>query len=370
MAMNDMRSMSKMCESALYVALFIVGLYIPVANAQATPGVDDHDAQETTAPNTISSAGRSRIGLALEGGGALGIAHVGVLIWLHEHRIPVDEITGTSMGALIGSLAASGHSAEEIEHLTTGTGLDSLFTLKPSMSDLSFRRRADQNELPQAISIGLRHGTPSMGNALIADGELNAFLARQLSAYNSENLDFDALPIPFRCVATNLTTLQPEVFSSGSLPFAVRASISIPGVFPPVRRGQDVFVDGAIMDNLPTDFLRSELHAQVVISVYLGDSPLSEQDATSLVGIFARTLSAGTSRNVQLNRSRADIEIAPQLDNFSVTDYTKAKALIKAGYDAAEKQESKLLPLAISESDWQVYEAALTAKLRNLCVGS
>ena len=362
--MNDMCSKSKMSQAVLYVALLIGGLYIPVAKAQSALGVDDHGSQETTVPNTISPAGRPRIGLALEGGGALGIAHVGVLIWLHEHRIPVDEITGTSMGALIGSLAASGHSAEEIEHLTIGTGLDSLFTLKPSMSDLSFRRRADQNDLPQAISIGLRHGTPSIGNALIADGELNAFLARQLSAYNSENLDFDALPIPFRCVATNLTTLHPEVFSSGSLPFAVRASISIPGVFPPVRRGQDVFVDGAIMDNLPTDFLRSELHAQVVISVYLGDSPLSEQDATSLVGIFARTLSAGTSRNVQLNRSRADIEIAPQLNNFSVTDYTKAKALIKAGYDATEKQASELLPLAISESAWKVYEAALTAKLR------
>ena len=307
---------------------------------------------------------RPRIGLALEGGGALGIAHIGVLMWLHEHRIPVDEITGTSMGALVGSLAASGHSAEEIEHLVIDTNFDGLFTLKPSMSDLSFRRRADQNELPQTISIGLRHGTPSIGNALIADGELNAFLGRQLNAYNSENLNFDALPIPFRCVATNLSTLQPAVFRSGSLPFAVRASISIPGVFPPVRRGQDTLVDGAIMDNLPTDVLRSELHAQIVISVYLGDSPLSEQDATSLVGIFARTLSAGTSRNVQLNRSSADIEIAPQLDDFSVTDYTKAKALIKAEYDAAEKQGSKLLPLAISESDWQVYEAALTAKLR------
>lgn len=343
--------------ASVCAALCIAGCCIPVLNAQTLRGVD-HNAPETTVD------ARPRIGLALEGGGALGIAHIGVLMWLHEHRIPVDEITGTSMGALVGSLAASGHSTEEIEQLVIDTDFDGLFTLKPSMSDLSFRRRTDQNELPQAISIGLRHGTPSIGNALITDGQLNAFLGRQLNAYNSENLDFDALPIPFRCVATDLTTLQPAVFRSGSLPFAVRASISIPGVFPPVRRGQDTLVDGAIMDNLPTDVLRSELHAQIVISVYLGDSPLSEQDATSLVGIFARTLSAGTSRNVQLNRSSADIEIAPQLDNFSVTDYAKAKALIKAGYDAAEQQGSRLLPLAISESDWQIYEAALTAKLR------
>jgi NTE family protein len=346
-----------MRRTIVCVAISIAGFCVPAVNAQSSLGVD-HNAPEATVDT------RPRIGLALEGGGALGIAHIGVLMWLHEHRIPVDQIAGTSMGALVGSLAASGHSSEEIQHLVADTNFDGLFTVKPPMSDLSFRRRADQNELPQAISIGLRHGTPSIGNALIADGELNAFLARQLSAYNSENLNFDALPIPFRCVATNLTTLQPTVFRSGSLPFAVRASISIPGVFPPVRRGKDTLVDGAIMDNLPTDVLRSELHAQIVISVYLGDSPLSEQDATSLVGIFARTLSAGTSRNVQLNRSSADIEIAPQLDNFSVTDYTKAKALIKAGYDAAEKEAAKLLPLAISESDWQFYETALTAKLR------
>jgi NTE family protein len=352
--LNEIGSGGKIRRTVVYVALSTVSFCISAVNAQ-TPG---HDVPERMAD------ARPRIGLALEGGGALGIAHIGVLMWLHDHRIPVDEITGTSMGALIGSLAASGHSAEEIGHLTTDTNFDGLFTLKPSMSDLSFRRRTDQNELPQTISIGLRHGTPSIGNALIADGELNAFLARQLSAYNSENLDFDALPIPFRCVATNLTTLQPAVFRSGSLPFAVRASISIPGVFPPVRRGQDILVDGAIMDNLPTDVLRSELHAQIVIAVYLGDSPFPEQDATSLVAIFARTLSAGTSRNVELNRARADIEIAPQLDNFSVTDYRSAKALIKAGYDAAEKQRTKLLLFAISESDWRVYEAALTAKLR------
>ncbi len=195
-----------MRKATVYIALCIASLYIPAMSAQTLPGVD-HDVKAKPMHD------RPRIGLALEGGGALGIAHIGVLLWLHEHRIPVDEITGTSMGALIGSLAASGDSAEKIEGLATDTDFNELFTLKPSMSDLSFRRRADQNELPQAISIGLRHGTPSIGNALITDTELNAFLARQLDAYNSEHLDFDTLPIPFRCVATNLTTLQPAASS-------------------------------------------------------------------------------------------------------------------------------------------------------------
>jgi len=309
---------------------------------------------------------RPRIGLALEGGGALGIAHIGVLLWLQDHHVPVDEISGTSMGALIGALFSTGQSAAEVERIATDTDFDGLFTLKPSLNELSFRRRSDQSELPQAISIGLRHGTPSVGNALIADDKLNAFLARQMDAYNSENLDFDALPIPFRCVATNLTKLQPSIFDQGSLPFAVRASISIPGVFPPVRKGHDVLVDGAIIDNLPTDVLRNQLHAQIVISVYLGDSPFPDQDASSIVGVFERALAAGTSRNVELNRTRSDIEIAPRVEGFTVMDYRKGKALVEAGYRAAEQQRNKLLPLTLSDSDWRAYQAGIKARQRHL----
>ncbi len=337
---------------------------IAITSAGAAQITEHSDAAVSSAWSTGSKAVRPRIGLALEGGGALGVAHIGVLLWLQEHHIPVDAIAGTSMGALVGALGASGDSAAEIEHLAVDTNFNTLFSLKPSLNELDYRRRMDRDEMPQAISIGLRHGSPSVGDALIADSGLNAFLGRQLVAYNSENLQFDSLPIPFRCVATNLTTLHPAVFSSGSLPFAVRASISIPGIFPPVRRGSDLLVDGATVDNLPTDVLRRDLHAQVVISVYLGDSPFPQQDQTSLVGIFERTLEVGSSRNVRLNRGLANIEIAPDLSGFSVMDYDKAKALVKAGYDAAEQQRAKLLPLALSPADWRVYEGELVARRR------
>ena len=311
-----------------------------------------------------SAATRPTIGLALEGGGALGIAHIGVLKWMNEHHIPVDRIAGTSMGAFVGSLAASGHSPAEIETIATAGKFDDLFTLKPSLNQLSFRRRADRDELPQAISLGLRGGGVSTGNALIADERLNAFLSTQLLSYNSEQLNFDDLPIPFRCVATNLTSLSATVFSSGSLPFAVRSSISIPGVFPPVQKGEDFLVDGAIMDNLPTDVLRKNLHADVIISVYLGDSPFPSRDASSLVGVFARALQAATSRNVQLNRAQADVEISPNLDGFTATDYTKGTALVKLGYDAAESQRDKLLKYALSQTEWESYQAALLGRKR------
>ncbi|HEY0797222.1 MAG TPA: patatin-like phospholipase family protein, partial [Acidisarcina sp.] len=277
--------------------------------------------------------GRKSVGIALEGGGALGLAHVGVLKWMQAHHVPIDRVAGTSMGALVGSLFAAGYSSEEIERLVVNGHFDDLFTLKPSLSNVSFRRREDRDYLPQALTFGLRNGKLSLGDALIADDQLNAFLGHELVAYNGQNLSFDNLPIPFRCVATDLTTLRPAVLRSGSLPFAVRASISIPGVFPPVRDHGDLLVDGAIVDNLPTDVLRNDLHADVVIAVHLSDAAFEGKDGTSLLGIFARAFQAGTNRNEEISRSLADLEIVPDVSGFSPKDYSKASALMRAGYD-------------------------------------
>jgi NTE family protein len=312
----------------------------------------------------LMPAKRKSIGLALEGGGALGLAHVGVLEWMRAHHVPVDRLAGTSMGALVGSLFASGYSSEDVERLIVQGHFDDLFTLQPSLSNVSFRRREDRDQLPQALTFGLRNGKLSIGDALIADDQLNAFLGHQLVAYNAEGLNFDSLPIPFRCVATDLTTLRPTVFRSGSLPFAVRASISIPGVFPPVNDHGDLLVDGAIVDNLPTDVLRNDLHADVVIAVHLSDAPFDAKDGTSLLAIFARAFQAGTNRNEEISRSLADIQIAPEVSAFSATDYSKASALIRAGYEAAEKQRDKLLPYALSDDDWKAYVAALNSRRR------
>ena len=203
--------------------------------------------------------GRPTIGLALEGGGALGLAHIGVIAWMNENHIPIDRISRTSMGALVGALFASGKSIADVKKLATGDVFSTLFSLRPAYSTLGFRRRQDRTELPQGISVGLRGGRVSVGNALIADNRLDALLSNELVSYNTAGLDSDQLPIPFRCVATDLTTLRPKVFQSGSLPFAVRTSISIPGVFSAVRLDGHVFVDGAIVDNLPVDVLRDEL---------------------------------------------------------------------------------------------------------------
>ncbi|WP_263381399.1 patatin-like phospholipase family protein [Granulicella arctica] len=308
--------------------------------------------------------GRPMVGIALEGGGALGIAHVGVLQWMYEHHVPVDRITGTSMGALVGALVASGESLSDIAKLTKSDTFSTLFTTKLSLSHASFRRREDRQDMPGALTLGLKGGSVTPGNELITDDHLNAFLAERLTGYNAAALEFDDLPIPFRCVASDLTTLKPNTFRNGSLAFAVRASISIPGVFAPVRYGNDILIDGFITDNLPVDVLRDDFHPDVAISVYLGDSSFSEADAASLASVVGRALSAGSSRNVALTRPLADIEIAPAVTALFTTDYAKADALLKAGYDAAESQRDRLLPLALDDNNWKLYQADIASRRR------
>jgi NTE family protein len=295
------------------------------------------------------------IGLALEGGGALGLAHIGVLLWFEKNHIPVDRISGTSMGALIGGMYASGLSVSDIEKIAESKVFSGIFTVEVPFADVSFRRREDRRELPQAITLGLRGG-PSLRNALIADGGLNSFLSDNLLSYNRSELNYDTLPIPFRCVATDLDTMQPVVFDNGPLPQAIRASISIPGIFSPVQYRNHYLVDGAILDNLPTDIARQDLHSDVVIGVHLESAAFTESDVSSIVGVFARAFAAGTARNELVGKKGADILIDADTSKFSTGDYGKASELIQVGYQAAAKNGAALLKYALDDASWKAYQ--------------
>ena len=337
--------------------------------ASATTNVDSSDLRTGHASANpadlpaVVPAGRKTIGLALEGGGALGLAHIGVIRWLEEHRIPVDRISGTSMGSLVGGLYASGHTPAEMEQIATGKSLDGIFVLSQSYSDVSFRRREDQSELPQAIPFGLKGGL-SLRNAIVEDGGLNSLLRRNLDRYNQEGLSFDHLPIPFRCVATDLNTMQPVVFFGGPLPQAIRASISIPGVFSPVEYRGHYLVDGAIMDNLPTDIVKEDLHADIVIAVDLESPGFVEGDVSSLVGVFARAYAAGTAKNERVGKQLADILIKAETGKFSTSAYDQAAELIVAGYAAAETQKDALLRFQLNEADWKAYTTARSSRMQ------
>ncbi len=333
-----------------------------VEAAAAGPLLADAPADRAALPS-LAPAGRRSIGLALEGGGALGLAHIGVLAWFEEHHIPVDRIAGTSMGALVGGLYASGRSPAQIEQIASSEAFKDVFTLRPAYDDVNFRRRQDRRDLPQTLEFGLRGGI-SLRNALLTDFGLNAFLRDVLPAYNDPSIRYDALPIPFRCVATDLSSLQPVVFESGALPDSIRASISLPGIFPPVRERGHYLVDGGILDNLPTDVVRKDLYADVVISVHLPEAAFAEGDVSSVVGVFSRAFSAGIARNEREGRAAADIQIVAVTDKFSSGDYSRAHGLVQVGYAAAEQQRTRLLLYALSPADWQAYLAARTARGR------
>ena len=310
----------------------VATLLTAVLLAVAAQGQQSGSPAANPAPLPVA---RPVVGVALEGGGALGLAHVGVLQWMEEHHIPVDRLAGTSMGALVGSFYASGSTPAEMRALATSDAFTGVFTLQSPYSDLSYRRRQDSHEVPQGISVGLRHGLMAR-NALLSERGVNEFLVTNMPAYNAQDLDYDLMPIPFRCVATDLNTLQSVTFARGPLPQAVRASISIPGVFSPVQGNDGHFlVDGGILDNLPTDVLRRDLHADIVIAVDLKSDVLTPSDTNSIVGVLNRAFSAGIAQNEARGKLLADLVITVPLDKFSGTDYDKGGQLIREGYLAA-----------------------------------
>jgi len=346
-----------------HAAALLFPVFLTAALGQQ-PALGTVPAPSSSPLPAVAPANRPSIGLALEGGGALGLAHVGVIAWLEEHRIPVDRIAGTSMGSLVAGLYATGATPAEMRALALSDAFFRVFTLQAPYADSSFRRRQDRHEVPQALAFGLRQG-PHLRNAVFSERGVNEFLTTNFPAANGRELDFDRLPIPFRCVATDLNTLQPVTFAGGPLPQAVRASISIPGVFPPVQAANGHYlVDGGIVDNLPTDVLKSELHADVVVAIRLEDSALSGSDTSTIVGVLNRAFSAGIVRNVEQAEKLADVVVKVPVGSFSGADYDKAAQLMDAGYKAAEQNRGALLPYALDAEGWKAYLAVRESRRR------
>ena len=340
--------------------LLATTLLLTIAVAQE-PAVPAPASAESSLPPTmppVQPQGRASVGVALEGGNALGLAHIGVLQWFEENHIPVDRISGTSMGSLIGALYATGTTPAQMRALALSDTFARVFAFQVPYSGLSFRRRQDRRELPEALIVGLRHGV-TLRNALLTDRGISDFLTLNLPGYNSQELNFDQLPIPFRCVATDLNTLDSVTFSTGPLPQAVRASISLPGVFAPVQdRNGHYLVDGGILDNLPTDVLKRDLHADTIIAVRLEDSALSNSDVSSIVGVLTRAFDAGIQRNVTEAERLADVVVRVPVGSFSATDYAHPAPLIDAGYKAAEQNRATLMRYALDDAGWKAYVAA------------
>jgi len=312
--------------------------------------------------NSLPAKPRPKIGVALEGGGAMGLAHIGVLKWFEEHHIPVDYVAGTSMGGLVGGFYATGMSPDELKTLIEGMDWRKILGDRTPYEDLSFRRKEDQRAYPNSLVFGLRDGL-SLPAGLNAGHQIGLLIDRMTLPYD-ELPSFDALPVPFRCVATDLVSGKPYVFKDGSLAVALRATMSIPGAFSPVHDGKAVFVDGGLLDNLPTDVVR-QMGAEIIIAVHLEGGPVEAKDIQSVFNVLDHSVSAMLEENELHGLERADAVISVPLAEFRTRDYAKSVQIIERGYAAANSRARLLEAFALDDAAWQAHQQIREARKRS-----
>lgn len=320
-----------------------------------------HLSAQGTGRAKVVPPGRPTIGLVLEGGGALGFAHIGAIEWLEAHHIPVDYVAGTSMGGLVGGLYAAGNSPDEIKAFVDRIHWPGVLSGQVPFQDLSYRRKEDKLAYPNRLEFGLKHGI-SLPRGLNSGAAVGLLFDRTLMPYYDLK-SFDDLPIPFRCVATDLTTGQKHVFEDGSLAQAMRATMSIPGVFAPVQHGNDIYSDGAAVDNLPVDVARA-MGADVVIAVYLDTGKVKVESLSSPLAIAGRNVSIMVSANEQASMKDANVLLKADVSKFGTTDFDKSAEIIPQGEKAAEADAAALEKYALDDADWKAYVANRNARRR------
>lgn len=306
---------------------------------------------------------RPRIGLALSGGGALGLVEIGVIRWMEENHIPVDRIAGTSMGSIIGSMYATGMSPAEMENFARKINWDEALMPEPVYRQLAYRRKQDRREFLIRTPLGLKDGlhgpngyNPGQGVSLLLD---------RIAFPESGISSFDELPIPFRCVATDMQTGDGVVLHDGSLPQAVRASMAIPGVFTPVEINGRILGDGGMVQNIPVETVRG-MGADVVIAIELQFPPADITQMQSLTGVLSRAVDVMIIQNERHSLALADTKISVDMKGFWVDDYGRVEDLMQLGYKSAAGQSSHLLKYALQDlGEWQQYLDERNARKRS-----
>ncbi|MDV9033161.1 MULTISPECIES: patatin-like phospholipase family protein [unclassified Pseudomonas] len=294
-----------------------------------------------------ADAARPKVGLVLSGGAARGLAHIGVLKALEEQGVRIDAIAGTSMGAVVGGLYASGYSIEELEHLALTLDWQQALSDAPPRKDVPFRRKQDDRDFLVKQKLSFRDdGSLGLPLGVIQGQNLSLLLESKL-AHTADIRDFDKLPIPFRAVATDIASGEKVVFRRGHLPQVVRASMSIPAVFAPVELDGRLLVDGGMVDNIPLDVVR-EMGVDLAIVVDIGTPLRSRKQLATVVDVLNQSITLMTRRNSEeqlASLGREDILVQPPLSAFGVTDFGRAQDMIDAGYRATRALDARLAGL-------------------------
>jgi NTE family protein len=312
---------------------------------------------------STGGSNRPAVGLVLSGGGARGYAHLGVLKVLEENRIPVDCIAATSMGAVVGGLYASGMSAKEMEDRLASVNLTDIAFDVTARADLPQARREDERLYLNSLPFGFGPHGFKLPAGLVQGNRLQALLQDWTSEVPGNQL-FDKLPIPFRSIATDLSTGEQVVLDQGSLPLAIRASMALPGLFAPADVNGRTLVDGGLVSNLPIETAR-DMGANVVIAVDIG-SPLRPLDAlASPADVVQQMIGILIHQNVAQQRKQLrpdDVLIQPQLGSLSFTDFANASQAIAAGAAATRAALPALRHLALSPQQYAEYRAEHSAQ--------
>ncbi len=317
--------------SGTWVLLLFCLLALPYTVARGDDSANDHP----------------RIGLVLGGGGAKGAAHVGVIKILEEIGVRVDIVVGTSMGAIVGGLYASGLGAGELERAIEQIDWVDIFDDDPPRAQRSFRRKQDDSDVLIRYRVGVKDGAVRLPDGIIIGQKLGLVL-RRLTAHVSEQTNFDHLSLPYRAVATDLETGEAVVLASGSLARAMHASMSVPGVFPPVEYGERLLVDGGLANNLPVDVARA-MGAEQLIVVNVGTEPLPREALTGAVNVAEQALNIVLERETRRQLATLephDILIKPLLGDLSAADFERSREAVDIGAAAARKQIERLATLA------------------------
>lgn len=308
----------------------------------------------------LAEAGRPKVGLVLSGGGAKGMAHVGVLRVLEEMKIPVDIVVGTSAGSAVGALYASGMDVHEIEDRFIDMDWVSSFRDDPGRAYRPVRRKRQSWRFPVSPGIGVRADGLHLGGGIVA-GQNLGFILNELTRSASLVEDFDKLAIPFRAVATDLETGEQVVIGSGNLSEAIRASMSIPGVYAPVTLDGRLLVDGGVANNLPVSVAR-DLGADIIIAVDITDPLLEREDISEAFSVVGQLTTMMTRRNTEQQLAlltEQDILIRPDLEGLSSSDFYQAAALFELGASGARKHAGELRHLSVSDDHWARFRSRL-----------
>jgi len=296
---------------------------------------------------------RPRVGLALSGGGARGYAHIGILRVLEEHNIPIDYIAGTSMGAMVGGFHAAGLSASEIEEILLPVDWVSLYDDEPARRDRAYRRKEEDQRYIFDFELGQKGPHLILPKGLSSWRKMNFLLRSNLQPV-AHIKQFQDLPIPFKAMVANVVTGESVALEHGDLATAIRASMSLPGMFSPQVIEGESYVDGGVVNNLPVDTVR-EMGADVVIAVDIGTRLRGEEELNEIKDFSGQSKGFLARRVVEEMLSRADLVLAPELDGLGTLEFSERETILRLGREEAEMHLASLEPLALSDEAYHLH---------------